>query len=120
VTHASDLPYLFGNNATSFPKLGTPSAETLSEQMMDYWISFTATGQPNGDSGSLRAFSFALLFAMNSDVLRLDDAGPVWEQYTSDENNVIQLNGSVSKMIGDDWREDRIGYMSEDPVVWHR
>lgn len=121
MTHASDLPYLFGNNATAFPEVSTPSAETLSEQMMDYWISFTVTGHPNDDFGSTRTSIYALLFAMNVDVLTFDGgAGPIWEQYTCDEKNVIQLNGSVSTMIGDDWREDRIGYISEDPVVWHR
>ncbi|KAF7316247.1 Carboxylic ester hydrolase [Mycena indigotica] len=54
VAHATDLPYIFGSGATPLGDLKTPSAQALSTQMMDYWISFVVTLNPNDGLGSKR------------------------------------------------------------------
>ncbi|KAJ7204681.1 esterase 1 [Mycena pura] len=99
VNHATDLPYVFGSGATQVGDLSTPSAETLSTQMMDYWISFVVTTNPNDGKGIKR---------------------PHWVGYTAANRVVMQLNGTTSKIIPDTWREERIGFISKHAVLWHR
>ncbi|KAH8799487.1 esterase 1 [Flagelloscypha sp. PMI_526] len=99
VTHATDLPYVFGNGSTQFPGPSTPNAQTLSEQMMDYWISFIVSLDPNDGKGANRT---------------------KWQRYTNSAKNVLQFNGTTSKMIPDTWREERTGFISQDPILWHR
>jgi len=44
--HGSELQYLF--KMTSLPGPKTPSQQTLSDQMIQYWSNFVKTGNPNG------------------------------------------------------------------------
>ena len=51
--HALEIPFVFGT--TKIPKLDDfagkgPDVEAVSEQMMDAWIAFARTGNPNADS----------------------------------------------------------------------
>ena len=50
-SHAAEIAYVFGNLSTGglFSKGSTQEEETLSEMMMNYWVNFAKTGNPNGD-----------------------------------------------------------------------
>jgi para-nitrobenzyl esterase len=43
-SHAAEYPFVFGN----FPKTPTPRDEAVSALMRQYWINFSARGDPNG------------------------------------------------------------------------
>jgi carboxylesterase type B len=47
VTHSAEIPYVFGAVVG-----GTPSAKTLSANMVDYWISFATGLDPNDGLGT--------------------------------------------------------------------
>lgn len=54
--HAGELPFVFGrlrreNLPPNWPVPTEPADEALSQTMMDYWISFAATGTPRSDHG---------------------------------------------------------------------
>ncbi|KAJ7649186.1 esterase 1 [Mycena rosella] len=53
VCHASDVAYMMPSSALG-RTLNSTSAETLSKQMMDYWISFAVSLDPNDGLGSGR------------------------------------------------------------------
>lgn len=47
--------------------------------------------------------------------------GPVWEQYTPQNERVIQLNGDDTKMIDDTFRKEQMDFINSMPVVFlHR
>ena len=52
--HASELPYVFGTAdrlGPNWPKVpDTPDEKALSNAMLDYWASFSATGKPTADN----------------------------------------------------------------------
>ncbi|TFY78808.1 hypothetical protein EWM64_g5204 [Hericium alpestre] len=73
ITHASELPYVFGGTPA-----GNPGAPQLSEQMMDYWISFATSLDPNDGKGSER---------------------PKWEPYTPSK----EFNHANLTMIADEF-----------------
>jgi carboxylesterase type B len=50
VFHMAELPYLFGSVSTS----GPPQVANLALAMLDYWISFAVTLDPNDGSGTSR------------------------------------------------------------------
>jgi len=85
VTHTSELPYLFGNLSTS----GPPTVANFTRAMMDYWISFTATLNPNDGNGTSR---------------------PYWETYEKSQE-LLELNRNSTGMIPDTYRADAIDYI---------
>ncbi|KIL66090.1 hypothetical protein M378DRAFT_161332 [Amanita muscaria Koide BX008] len=104
VYHSSELPFVFGN-LPGFPPL-SPSSANLSTIMMDYWISFATSLDPNDGRGTPR---------------------PRWELYTSEnqaspsstqELALLQLNSQNLSMIPDDYRKKQIGFINSDPLVW--
>ena len=48
VTHASEVPYVFGETAVSSTNA---NVRFLSEAMLDYWLSFVVSGTPNDGKG---------------------------------------------------------------------
>ena len=48
VFHTAELPYLFGSLSTS----GPPKVANFTRAMMDYWISFAVTLNPNDGKGT--------------------------------------------------------------------
>ncbi|KAJ7491235.1 extracellular triacylglycerol lipase precursor, partial [Mycena latifolia] len=93
--------------AGSFPSaalggtLNSTSAETLSTQMMDYWMSFAVSLNPNDGRGSHR---------------------PQWDDYSKTQasrETLIQLDGHNLTMIPDDYREEQIAFIMQDPVLFH-
>jgi para-nitrobenzyl esterase len=51
--HASELPYIFGLERTppNWPRPDGAAERALSEAMLDYWVSFAATGVPRSAGG---------------------------------------------------------------------
>ncbi|KAF7325892.1 Carboxylic ester hydrolase [Mycena kentingensis (nom. inval.)] len=99
VAHGTDLPYIFGSGATVLGDLRTPLAQALSTQMMDYWISFVISLDPNDGKGSKR--------------LR-------WRPYTESNKMVLKLNGTSSMHVADTWREEQIAFIGANVDIWHR
>jgi carboxylesterase type B len=48
VFHTADLAYLFGPLSTN----GPPAVANFTRTMMDYWISFAASQNPNDNNGA--------------------------------------------------------------------
>ncbi|KXN82866.1 Lipase 2 [Leucoagaricus sp. SymC.cos] len=73
------------------------SSLQLSELMIDYWVSFATSLTPNDGKGPDR---------------------PQWEQYTLDNQRIIQLNGDNLIMIDDDYRKEQIDFINSVPMVF--
>jgi para-nitrobenzyl esterase len=70
-THGAEIPYVFGNLDT---RPGSPAAAeaTLSDRMMNYWVNFAKSGDPNG-------------------------AGlPTWPVFTENTQQVMYFDGTVA------------------------
>ncbi|KAH7881231.1 esterase 1 [Lentinula edodes] len=93
VSHASEIPFVYGA-----PPNATTSATGLSEMMIDYWVSFATSLNPNDGKGIAR---------------------PTWEQYTPQNQAVIQLNGDNTTMIPDDYRKAGIDFINSTPLIFH-
>ncbi|KAF8831846.1 hypothetical protein HHX47_DHR1000916 [Lentinula edodes] len=92
-SHASEIPFVYGA-----PPNATASATGLSEMMIDYWVSFATSLNPNDGKGIAR---------------------PTWEQYTPQNQAVIQLNGDNTTMIPDDYRKAGIDFINSTPLIFH-
>ncbi|KAJ6578539.1 esterase 1 [Mycena capillaripes] len=96
VTHTSELVYLYGLNAA----FGRPaSAMALATQMIDYWVSFATSLDPNDELGSAR---------------------PVWSQYTSTNETVLELTSVNMSMIPDDYRSQQIDFINSNTAIFAR
>ncbi|KDR78238.1 hypothetical protein GALMADRAFT_224614 [Galerina marginata CBS 339.88] len=95
ITHSSEIFYVFGS-----PLDPTPTAVKLSNHMMDYWISFATSLNPNDD--------------------HLNEARPHWQQYTLKEKMVLELNGHNTVLMRDDFRTKQIAFFQNNPDVLHR
>ncbi|KAK7006165.1 carboxylic ester hydrolase [Favolaschia claudopus] len=94
VTHTADLLYIFGLNAA----FGRPeSAQKLGVQMIDYWVSFTNSLDPNDGRGSAR---------------------PMWSQYSSKNQKIIELTSVNMTMIPDNYRERQIDFINSHAAVF--
>ncbi|KAF8991038.1 extracellular triacylglycerol lipase precursor [Hymenopellis radicata] len=80
VAHANDVYFVYG----AVPSMNeTASSNALSLAMIDYWVSFATSLDPNDGLGVAR---------------------PLWPQYTSDNQVLMQLNGDNLTSIPDDYR----------------
>ncbi|KAJ3751252.1 extracellular triacylglycerol lipase precursor [Lentinula detonsa] len=93
VSHGSEILFVYGA-----PPNATASAIALSTAMIDYWVSFATSLDPNDGKGSSR---------------------PTWEQYTPDNQVLIQLNGDNTTIIPDDYRKEGIDFMNSMPLTFH-
>ncbi|KAF5328117.1 hypothetical protein D9758_018389 [Tetrapyrgos nigripes] len=93
VFHSSELVYVYGDVENP-----TPSDAALSSNMMDYWISFATSLDPNDGKGSSRT---------------------EWPQYTPDNQVIIQLNGDNLTAIPDDYRKEQIDFINSMPLTFH-
>ncbi|KAH6896262.1 triacylglycerol lipase 3 [Coprinopsis sp. MPI-PUGE-AT-0042] len=94
VPHGAEIPYVFGN--TPDP---SASGQELKAMMMDYWISFTVSSDPNDGKGVKR---------------------PRWPQYTNSNQLIIQLDGGNTTIIKDDFRANQAAYMTANAAVFRR
>ena len=65
VAHATEVYFVYG----APPDTNSTSATTLSAVMMDYWISFATSLDPNDGRGIQRTFSVCSLLANTNDKL---------------------------------------------------
>ncbi|KAF8726489.1 hypothetical protein AX14_007832 [Amanita brunnescens Koide BX004] len=94
VFHGAELPFLYGGLTDT-----SLSAMELSRVMIDYWISFATSLDPNDGHGTSR---------------------PHWEQYTPRRQALMQLDGGNLTMIPDDYRMEQIDFINSHPLVWLR
>ncbi|KZT41184.1 esterase 1 [Sistotremastrum suecicum HHB10207 ss-3] len=94
VSHTKEIPYVFGTQTLG----GDPAVALLSTQMMDYWISFGVSLDPNDGKGSQR---------------------PFWSPYSSTNQAVIQLNSANLTMIPDNYGQEQISFLNSEPLLFH-
>ncbi|RDB17235.1 Lipase 1 [Hypsizygus marmoreus] len=95
VAHGSEVPLLYGHQANP-----TPSSDRLSKIMINYWISFATSLNPNDNRGIER---------------------PQWPQYVPSNQVVMQLNGANLTVIPDDYRSEQINFINSSPSTFrHR
>ncbi|KAJ6525277.1 extracellular triacylglycerol lipase precursor [Mycena vulgaris] len=93
VDHTSTKKYIYGDLLSD----GVASDAVLSNMIMDYWISFASCMDPNDGKGTKR---------------------PTWGQYKPSNNALMQLNGSNSTMIEDNFRSEGIAAINAEPLVF--
>ncbi|KIJ46635.1 hypothetical protein M422DRAFT_778358 [Sphaerobolus stellatus SS14] len=92
VQHGSEVLFVYGA-----PSPPTAEAIGLSRMMIDYWVSFATSLDPNDGKGSIR---------------------PNWPQYTTKNEVLLQLNGVNTTVIPDNYRKEQIDFINSDPVTW--
>ncbi|KAK0499037.1 extracellular triacylglycerol lipase precursor [Armillaria luteobubalina] len=96
VPHASEVDFVYGQlNSSSEPA----SSILLSEMMVDYWVSFVTSLDPNDGLGTSR---------------------PFWPQYTPENEVLLQLNGDNTTVIPDDYRKEAIEFLRDNADAFHR
>ncbi|KAK0460654.1 extracellular triacylglycerol lipase precursor [Desarmillaria tabescens] len=96
VPHTSEIDFVYGKlNSSSEPA----SSMLLSEMMIDYWVSFATSLDPNDGLGTSR---------------------PFWPQYTADNEVLLQLNGDNITVIPDDYRKEQIEFLRDNADAFHR
>ncbi|KAF8802044.1 extracellular triacylglycerol lipase precursor [Phlegmacium glaucopus] len=93
VSHGSEVPFVYGA-----PSDTSASALRISILMIDYWVSFATSLDPNDGHGTPR---------------------PNWPQYTPKNQVLLQLNGANTTVIPDDYRKEQIDFINSDPAVYH-
>ncbi|KAL1679332.1 Alpha/Beta hydrolase protein [Schizophyllum commune] len=88
-----DVQYMFHNLTSAAPE----SSVRLSEQVIDYWLSFVTSLNPNDGLGVDR---------------------PHWPVYSENET-IMQLNGANLTAIPDDYREEQITSLNANPGILH-
>ncbi|KAJ7728940.1 esterase 1 [Mycena maculata] len=107
-----EIPYVYG----IVPLFGgTAAAVNLSTHMIDYWVSFAMSLDPNDGLGSNQ-----MLFPDIYDHHPTDDhfQGPAWSQYTCDDQHLLQLNSVNLTMIPDDYRVEQMGFINSHAEVF--
>ncbi|KAJ6514750.1 extracellular triacylglycerol lipase precursor [Mycena vulgaris] len=94
VTHTADILYVYGLETEVG---GSPSAIELGTHMVDYWVSFATSLDPNDGLGSDR---------------------PAWSQYTCNDQVLLHMNGGNTTMIQDTYRLEQIGFINSNAAVF--
>uniref|UniRef100_A0A0W0F594 Carboxylesterase type B domain-containing protein n=1 Tax=Moniliophthora roreri TaxID=221103 RepID=A0A0W0F594_MONRR len=98
VAHGTEVPFVYGLPLVT-PN-ATASATRISQVMIEYWVSFATSLNPNDGKGRPR---------------------PVWSQYTPQNQVLIQLNGDNTTLIPDNYRQEQISFINQNPVTFaHR
>ncbi|OBZ71373.1 Lipase 1 [Grifola frondosa] len=92
----AEVSYVFG--VPAFNRTPVP-ANILSLAMMDYWISFAVSLDPNDGRGSQR---------------------PHWPQYTPENEILLQLQGGNTTVIPDDYRSEQLRFITDVIGQFHR
>jgi para-nitrobenzyl esterase len=91
--HSAELPFIFGNLqtlTTDFPYSPSSAEIGLSNELMDYWARFAATGDPNGPGAA------------------------EWLPYDA-ADNILQLDNDIVNMAGG-YRNPQCDFMSTLPT----
>ncbi|KAL1671468.1 Alpha/Beta hydrolase protein [Schizophyllum commune] len=93
VTHSSDVLYQFGTETAA-----SPEDAALATSIMDYWLSFATSLDPNDGLGSQR---------------------PIWPAYSVENEVLLQLKADNITTIPDDFRWEQIAFVVNNPAVFH-
>lgn len=74
VQHGCEIPYVFGGTPNG------PAATILSQNVMDYWISFAHNLDPNDSFGNTSR-KYSVLQYLNTGTNECYALGPAWTQY---------------------------------------
>ncbi|KAJ2925705.1 hypothetical protein H1R20_g11388, partial [Candolleomyces eurysporus] len=106
IVHGSEIQFVFGQIPPTSPDSLPPylppygsadeAARNISTVMMDYWISFAVTLNPNDGKGIQR---------------------PHWPQYTPAKKVLMQLRGGNTTVIQDDYRKEGIAFLHANAAV---
>ncbi|KAK7040320.1 hypothetical protein VNI00_009788 [Paramarasmius palmivorus] len=97
VAHGSELSYVFGFSFLPPEFVPSPAATRASEQIIDYWVSFATSLDPNDGLGSER---------------------PVWPQYSIEDPILLQLNGSSTGPLADTYRNEQFDFVDSNAIVF--
>ncbi|KAF9257010.1 esterase 1 [Marasmius fiardii PR-910] len=101
VPHGAELLYVFGNgngNGLGVPFAGIPpDHKVLSDKIMDYWISFVSSLNPNDGKGTQR---------------------PSWPEYRSNNSILLELNSNNITPIPDNYRETGINFINNNAALF--
>lgn len=117
VSHASEVSYVYGWPSGLIAPDPAPGWKTLSPIMMDYWISFATSLDPNDGKGSTRACCPPWLKnppATNTLI------GPQWPAYDPASPKVLQLKADDVVAIPDDYRKEQISLILANPAAFGR
>ncbi|KAJ7627511.1 esterase 1 [Mycena polygramma] len=96
VTHTAELIYIYGlEKAFGLPA----SASALGTQMIDYWVSYATSLDPNDGLGSTR---------------------PNWSQYSSSNRAILELTSVNMSMIPDNYRAEQIDFINSNLALFSR
>ncbi|KAK0479193.1 extracellular triacylglycerol lipase precursor [Armillaria novae-zelandiae] len=100
VPHGAELPFIFGGLGIWEDHVKGASAAdwSLSETMLDYWISFASSLNPNDGLGHTR---------------------PIWPQYTPTSEVLLQFKCDNTTVVADDYRWEQIRYLNSKADVFH-
>ncbi|KAF8646650.1 hypothetical protein AX16_007148 [Volvariella volvacea WC 439] len=93
VTHATEVLSVYGA-----PDSPLETAQPLSNLIIDYWVSFATSLDPNDGKGLPR---------------------PKWEGFKPHNQVVLELNGQHLKMIPDHFRTHEIDFINSIPLVFY-
>ncbi|KAK0467016.1 extracellular triacylglycerol lipase precursor [Desarmillaria tabescens] len=97
VPHGGEIPFVFGSVADMNE---TASVVALSTVMIDYWLSFATSLDPNDGFGLQR---------------------PAWAQYTASDQALLQISADNLTMVPDDFNKEKIDFIISQTVVFrHR
>ncbi|KAK0462856.1 extracellular triacylglycerol lipase precursor [Desarmillaria tabescens] len=94
VPHGGELPFVFGDVAAMNE---TASVVALSTVMIDYWLSFATSLDPNDGFGSQR---------------------PTWAQYTASDQALLQISADNLTMVPDDFNKEKIDFIISQKVAF--
>ncbi|PBK85448.1 alpha/beta-hydrolase, partial [Armillaria gallica] len=119
VPHASELPFIFGGLGIWEDHMKEASATDwiLSERMLDYWISFAMSLDPNDGLGhALSCYYFLCLALLICAMSRL---GPIWPQYTPTSEVLLQFKCDNTTVVADDYRRKQIRYINSKADIFN-
>ncbi|KAL1702609.1 Alpha/Beta hydrolase protein [Schizophyllum commune] len=90
VPHGSNYAFQFGTEE--------PEDPTLATALMQYWLSFATSLDPNDGLGTER---------------------PNWPVYDADNEVLLRLQDDNITTIPDDYRKEQIDFVLENPLVFH-
>ncbi|KAJ3541390.1 hypothetical protein NMY22_g3906 [Coprinellus aureogranulatus] len=116
VTHGEQNAYIHGR---------VPDQERgLSTVMMDYWISFVVSLDPNDGKGLTRVSRISFLrpgvFALTCINASLFNTGPLWPEYTKENNALLQLEGGNTMVVEDAFRGQQNAFLVRNTEVLRR
>ncbi|KAF5340692.1 hypothetical protein D9611_007311 [Ephemerocybe angulata] len=94
VPHGAEVPYVYAE-----PPSTDPAGQEVSAAIVDYWISFTVSLNPNDGKGVKR---------------------PEWPQYTTKNQVLLQLEGGNTTVVKDDFRKEQIDFLMKNALVLRR